>query len=105
MAIPLKNSWTWRRLPPLYSPVLAGGQVSPTEAYPTLPAFILEVTGETSDVQSHFSTSSGGGGAHFGYGPFSIGGPYSGGETCLFDSRGRHQWIQAEVVLLGFYTT
>ncbi|KAF9643167.1 hypothetical protein BDM02DRAFT_1706090, partial [Thelephora ganbajun] len=42
---------------------------------------VLEITGETSDIQSHFSTSTTSAGAHIGYGPFSIGGSYSNTST------------------------
>ncbi|KAF9647947.1 hypothetical protein BDM02DRAFT_3187569 [Thelephora ganbajun] len=41
---------------------------------------VFEITGETSDIQSHFSTSTSAG-TYLGYGPFSIGGSYSNTST------------------------
>ncbi|KAF9642626.1 hypothetical protein BDM02DRAFT_3124358 [Thelephora ganbajun] len=42
---------------------------------------VLEITGETSDIQSHFATSTTSAGSYIGFGPFSIGGSYSSTST------------------------
>ncbi|KAF9642588.1 hypothetical protein BDM02DRAFT_3235284 [Thelephora ganbajun] len=42
---------------------------------------VLEITGETSDIQSHFATSTTSAGSYIGYSPFSIGGSYSNTST------------------------
>jgi len=42
---------------------------------------VLEITGETADIQSHFQRSSSSGGGYVGWGPFAIGGKWSNTST------------------------